>query len=467
MRDRLEAYVVSQDGATVRGSLLTIGQYGVNANFNTANRNKSRASSGTAISSVSAQDGDRIVVRYGYSDSAGITPSATTNYGDILSGSVPDLPEDEIATNGVAWVEFSATLAFRQVTFSLKEDKIGTGNTSSVTTSSFTATVNTPQLLIAQSSGAGARNTPTITSAPTGLTFQQVADVTLANGGTNDRITVFIATYGSAAAGTITADYGGQNQTALSLAWIELLGAAPGTNGTECLRQVKTGTSTSGSTLTITPNATVLPDSSLLFSSINIGSAVTHTVRTGWGVVTTGGTNSFCRGTDVRCNADTAGSTVWSAGSILLGFLLEIIPVPAQGSAAVTLGAVTSSATGTVGVAGTAVPTLGAVTLSAAGSVDQGGVLAATLGAVTSTASGAVVVTGTLAQTLGAMTLSAAVASANGALAQTLGAMTLNATGTASSVKVGMAGLRAGATLRILGNPRATSSLISWCRQAR
>jgi hypothetical protein len=101
-----------------------------------------------------------------------------------------------------------------------------------------------------------------------------------------------------------------------------------------------------------------------------------------------------------------------------------------SGTASITLGALTSSAAGTVAIAGASSKTLGALTSSAAGTVALAGAAAVTLGALTSSAAGTVALTGTLAQTLGALTSAGAGAlTLSGTLAVTLGAVTLSATG--------------------------------------
>lgn len=90
----------------------------------------------------------------------------------------------------------------------------------------------------------------------------------------------------------------------------------------------------------------------------------------------------------------------------------------ATGTAAMTLGAMTMAATGSVGVSGTAAMTLGAMTMSASGTMGQvTGTSAMSLGAMTMSATGAVGVSGTSAMTLGAMTM-AATGTATGANVQ-------------------------------------------------
>jgi len=120
----------------------------------------------------------------------------------------------------------------------------------------------------------------------------------------------------------------------------------------------------------------------------------------------------------------------------------QTIPGPSIGSTAIvtgtlskTLGAVTSSASGTFtasgSVTGTVAATLAAVTDSASGAVGNAGTVAATLAAVTASASGTFPVTGTTAQTLAGVANSASGAIGNaGTVAATLASVSNAASGT-------------------------------------
>lgn len=130
-----------------------------------------------------------------------------------------------------------------------------------------------------------------------------------------------------------------------------------------------------------------------------------------------------------------------------------------SGALAGTLGALTSSATGSLSITGSLAQTLGAVTSSATGSLSITGALSQTLGAATLTAAGSGTVTGTLAQTLGAATLAATGSlSINGSLAQTLGAVTLAGTG-ASSPTGQLTATLADASLASTGSLSITGTL--------
>lgn len=137
-----------------------------------------------------------------------------------------------------------------------------------------------------------------------------------------------------------------------------------------------------------------------------------------------------------------------------------------SGALSATLGEVTLSASGGVRVTGTASNTLGALTLSSAGIVLPviSGSLSATLGALTATVDGAVRVTGAASNTLGAVTLASSgtvVASLNGSLTATLGALTSSAAGIVSvtgdlAKTLGAVALSAAGQVRVTGDQSST-----------
>jgi len=138
-------------------------------------------------------------------------------------------------------------------------------------------------------------------------------------------------------------------------------------------------------------------------------------------------------------DSDTAERAIWGA---FLGF------PPASGSgitgtSAVTLGAITTSAAGTVATSGAASQALGALTSSAAGTVAIVAASSQSLGALSSSSAGTVRVAGSSAQTLGPLTVAAAGATVvAGAASQALGAIAPVSAGTvsvsgASSVTLG------------------------------
>lgn len=120
---RLCAKVVSNDGATVRGTLLDLLNYGPTVEFisNASLRNKTIVSGdgNVSVNTVSAQDGDRIVLEVGYACSAGgSTPQAAARWGGGGFGG-PELPIDETQTTAAAgWFDLgSVNLRFRQTQF--------------------------------------------------------------------------------------------------------------------------------------------------------------------------------------------------------------------------------------------------------------------------------------------------------------------------------------------------------------
>lgn len=108
-RTRLCIYVVSEDGSTVRGVLFAVATYGPATNIASAGTTNKTYADGDTVTSVSAQNGDRIVVEVGYSDASGTTPQARSLWG---SSAGADLPEDETTVTAAnAWIEFSNTMA--------------------------------------------------------------------------------------------------------------------------------------------------------------------------------------------------------------------------------------------------------------------------------------------------------------------------------------------------------------------
>lgn len=110
-----EAYVVSYDGSSVRGVLLGVGNYGTGTQLGGLG-SRWFADTGTAISSVNALDGDRIVCGFGFTDVAGSSPSAAGNYRDSIPATdYTAESQTPSSSTGDGWVEFSANLVFWQV----------------------------------------------------------------------------------------------------------------------------------------------------------------------------------------------------------------------------------------------------------------------------------------------------------------------------------------------------------------
>lgn len=105
---RIVLKVVSSDGSTVRGTLLSFGDFSTGTEWNTSLRNKTFAD-GDTPSSVVAQAGDRLVLEIGFNHAAVIS-SAAINFGDNSS---TDLLENETSTSADnPWLEIGQTLTF-------------------------------------------------------------------------------------------------------------------------------------------------------------------------------------------------------------------------------------------------------------------------------------------------------------------------------------------------------------------
>src|SRR5678816_2021163 len=103
-------WVASQDAQTNRGNILAIANGSV-AEFSTSLRAK-RIAAGAATSSVTAQDGDHIVIEIGYTMTTGGTSvSASLSFGDDNATDLGDNETDTTALN--PFVEFSVTIAFQ------------------------------------------------------------------------------------------------------------------------------------------------------------------------------------------------------------------------------------------------------------------------------------------------------------------------------------------------------------------
>jgi len=152
----------------------------------------------------------------------------------------------------------------------------------------------------------------------------------------------------------------------------------------------------------------------------------------------------------------TSGSTSASA----FGAIAVELDVGIAGALSKTLGALTSSAAGTLDIQGSSSPTLGALTLSSASALDIAGGLTKTLGALTLVSEGTLEASGIVGQldvTLGALTGSSdATLDIAGQLAVTLGALGMSAAGVldiaaAAAVTLGAAILAAAGTVDIAG----------------
>lgn len=103
--------VVSIDGGTVRGTILAIASRGPTGEFRSTGFRNKFIVDGDAGTLIAAQNGDRIVIEIGYSNSgAGTTPEAFARWGENAA----DLAENETdTTDGAGWIEFGGTLVFQ------------------------------------------------------------------------------------------------------------------------------------------------------------------------------------------------------------------------------------------------------------------------------------------------------------------------------------------------------------------
>jgi hypothetical protein len=117
-RTQLVLKVVSGDGVTLRGTLLTFDVSALSSEFATALTNRKvplAASSPATLSSVAALAGDRIVAEIGYR-SHNTHSTSRTGTVEIGCASATDLAEDETTTTqNNPWIEFSQSLTFAVV----------------------------------------------------------------------------------------------------------------------------------------------------------------------------------------------------------------------------------------------------------------------------------------------------------------------------------------------------------------
>lgn len=114
---RLGVRIVSEDGSTVRHTVLAVANYGNATEFNTALRNKIFADGDAGTGSYTTVDGDRLVVEWGHNDSAGASISASSRWGSTGT-TIADLPENETSTSTTErpWFETSLDITFKAPT---------------------------------------------------------------------------------------------------------------------------------------------------------------------------------------------------------------------------------------------------------------------------------------------------------------------------------------------------------------
>jgi len=111
---RMSAKIVSQDGITLRQTLLTIANYGTTAEYiNAASLRNVQFANGDALSGTyTTVAGDRLVIEIGHDTNAGASPEAQCRYG-APSGTADHGENDSETTILVPWVEFSNTITFQ------------------------------------------------------------------------------------------------------------------------------------------------------------------------------------------------------------------------------------------------------------------------------------------------------------------------------------------------------------------
>lgn len=229
--------VVSGDGSTVRGTLLT---QGFNAS-DTAELGTSvtgyRAANATSLSSVSAQDGDRIVVELGY----GMSSTGTTPQFDmVVGGNGTDCANaDGTSTGTVPWVEFSQDLTFKTVTaptsITSADLAEGTGNRSfaAVSTQAGDFVVVGIQVENGQ--------TATYTPSGTGVSFPGSAQADSGTpGGSNGRAMIWAGTDSSGGSRTIQITVGGSAASYRARVTVARDGTAVGATGANSATQTVT-----------------------------------------------------------------------------------------------------------------------------------------------------------------------------------------------------------------------------------
>lgn len=112
----LRLIVVSNDGATVRGTLLSAGSHFANAAPIDSAMQNGTIADGDSLTSVAASENDRIVIQVGAHAAEGVLESKQKVAFTDGDDSGTDLPEDETDTNSYnAWIEFSGTITFPSV----------------------------------------------------------------------------------------------------------------------------------------------------------------------------------------------------------------------------------------------------------------------------------------------------------------------------------------------------------------
>jgi hypothetical protein len=245
-RARLEAYVVSLDGATVRASLLVPADYSSGSAFNGTMRNKAWSLMANAAFSANylTKDGDRIVVVIGATD-----PSASFTLDASTGGGGGDTAENETGTAGSQpWVEFSANLYFYDPR--ITNCAAGIANPTTAAPAAGTGNTNALQVMWATQSGTQTQiaNIPSLSGWTLKATYSSTAGL-----GTNAiRVSLFHYLGAPLAGGQTFTLSGGP---AITYRWDEI--SSPNLSGSNGAGAVVQANATSGATNSTDPSTTL------------------------------------------------------------------------------------------------------------------------------------------------------------------------------------------------------------------
>ena len=121
--------LVSNDGQTLRGALLSLGEYGPTNEWVKTTLTARRIADGDALTSQAVTGGDRLVLEIGYTNTTiGASISGDMRYGDAASSDLGDNETDTADNN--PFIEFSGTIAFQATTHQMSGSMSGGGTTS-------------------------------------------------------------------------------------------------------------------------------------------------------------------------------------------------------------------------------------------------------------------------------------------------------------------------------------------------
>lgn len=247
----------------------------------------------------------------------------------------------------------------------------------SATSTSWTPGSNELLLCLIANRGAGTPSSYNSGVSGNGLTWEKILERDDVQNQIN--LTAWRAMGSSPISGGVTVTFG-TNPTACSFQLIRISGAVTsGTNGSGAIGA--TATADTGATDTTTPTTSITTTAANSWAlGFAAGRVQTYSVGSGFTAIllnqiaNSGGNTARSNteykevassGTNTTVDFSQASATDWAIAAIEI-----LLAVTARtGEAAITLGALASSAAGTVAVSGASATTLGAVTVSAAGEV--------------------------------------------------------------------------------------------------